>query len=169
MPFRHPGIRPGFGLFAALLEELSNKAGPARLVAGADAGAVVAVEVLIEEDQVAPGRIALELRRAAAHGPAAVLSTEEDPGEPPRELGGHRPEVQHPAGACRARNLHAVAVEVVELLERLDQEVVHREPDRAAPVRVTTEEPARGFSRLVVYPMLHAVQAEHVRMVLVVP
>ena len=34
-----------------LLDHPSDQAGPARLVAGADAGAVVAVEVLVEEDR----------------------------------------------------------------------------------------------------------------------
>ena len=37
---------------------LATSAGPARLVAGADAGAVVAVEVLVEQDQSLPVRIA---------------------------------------------------------------------------------------------------------------
>src|SRR5882672_4497652 len=39
---------------AALLEELRDEARPAGLVAGADPGAVVTVEVLVEQDQVAP-------------------------------------------------------------------------------------------------------------------
>ena len=47
-----------------------DEAGPPGLVAGAEAGAVVAVEVLVEQDQVAPVRIVLELgacrRRPAA-------------------------------------------------------------------------------------------------------
>src|SRR5437870_12654026 len=44
---------PGW-LLAALLEELGDEAGPARLVARADADAVVAVEVLVEQNHVAP-------------------------------------------------------------------------------------------------------------------
>src|SRR5262245_33872341 len=47
-------------LLAALLEELGHHARPARLVARAEAGAVVAVEVLVEEDEVPPVGIRLE-------------------------------------------------------------------------------------------------------------
>src|SRR6184192_2750339 len=90
---------PGW-LLAALLEELGDEAGPARLVARADAGAVVAVEVLVEQNHVAPVRVALE-----------------HPREAPRELGRDLPEVQLRASAGRALDLQAVAVEVVELLE----------------------------------------------------
>src|SRR5687767_15446879 len=38
------------------------------------------------------------------------------------------------------------AVEVVELLQRLDQQEVDREPDRAAPVRVAAEETRRRLA-----------------------
>jgi hypothetical protein len=48
-------------------------------MAGADAGAVVAVEVLVEEEEVAPVRILLELADPAVHRPAAVLVAQEDP------------------------------------------------------------------------------------------
>src|SRR5947209_10257780 len=129
---------PGW-LLAALLEELGDEAGPARLVARADAGAVVAVEVLVEQNHVAPVRVALELLRVAEDRPAAVLAAQEDPREAPRELGRHLPEVQLCAGAGRALDLQAVAVEVLELLDRLDREIVHREPHRAPPVRVSAE------------------------------
>src|SRR5688572_31262528 len=45
-----------------------------------------------------------------------------------------------PAGAGRALHAEVVAVVVMKLLQRLDDEVVHREPDRAAPVRVAAEQ-----------------------------
>src|SRR5437867_5780653 len=104
-------------LLAALLQEFGDEAGPARLVARADAGAVVAVEVLIEQNQVAPVRVALELLRGAEDRPAAVFAAQEDPREAPRDLGGHLPEGQPRAGAGRALDPHAVAIEVMELLE----------------------------------------------------
>ena len=44
-----------------------DQSGPPRLVAGAEAGAVVAVEVLMERNVVTPVRILLELFRAAEH------------------------------------------------------------------------------------------------------
>ena len=56
---------------AALLQQLRHQAGPSGLMARADAGAVVAVEVLVEQHQVPPVRIALiqlDCRRAPAAG-----------------------------------------------------------------------------------------------------
>ena len=53
------------------------------------------------------------------------------------------------ARAGRALDREVVAVVVVELLERLDDQVVDREPDRAAPVRVAAEQAAVRLGRLV--------------------
>src|SRR5262245_31808352 len=55
-----------------------DNAGPAGLVAGAEAGAVVAVEVLVEEDVVAPVRVVLELLGAAVDRPTAAGVAPED-------------------------------------------------------------------------------------------
>ena len=60
------------GLFAALLEEFRHQCRPAGLVAGPNARAVVAMEVLIEQQQITPVRILLELLRAAVDRPAAA-------------------------------------------------------------------------------------------------
>src|SRR3954471_2180193 len=73
--------------------------GPAGLVARAQAGSVVAVEVLVERDQVVPVRIALERLAAAEHGPAAVLVLGEGPRQAPRDLGRHFAQVQLAARA----------------------------------------------------------------------
>src|SRR5581483_5580762 len=68
-------------LLAALLEELGHQRRPARLVARADPGAVVPVEVLVEEDQVPPVRIALELLGPAVDRPPPVGPSQEQPRE----------------------------------------------------------------------------------------
>ena len=54
------------------MREHADQAGPAGLVARAEAGAVVAVEVLVEEQQVAPVRVLLEQPLAAVDGSATV-------------------------------------------------------------------------------------------------
>ena len=54
------------------------------------------------------------------------------------------------ARAGRALDLEVVAVVVMELLQRLDDQEVDREPDRPAPVRVAAEQPDVGLARLVV-------------------
>src|SRR2546428_10528540 len=117
MPFRHPGRRPRFGLLAALLQELGDEARPARLVARAHAGAVVAVEGFVEENQVAPVGVPLERFRPAEDRPAPVLAAQKDPGEPPRVIAGGLPEVQPYPGRGPALDLESVAAEVVELLQ----------------------------------------------------
>ena len=61
------------GSLPILLDQFRHQGGPAGLVAGADAGAVVAVEVFMERDEVAPMGIVLEFFRAAEDRPAAML------------------------------------------------------------------------------------------------
>ena len=55
-------------LFSALLQELGDQAGPAGLVAGADSGAVVAVEIFVKEQVIAELRVFLHFRRGAEGG-----------------------------------------------------------------------------------------------------
>ena len=61
-----------------------DDAGPSGLMAGAQAGAVVTVEVLVEEEEVAPVRILLERGRTAIDRPAPGLRGQRDlPGRSP--------------------------------------------------------------------------------------
>ena len=50
-------------------DQVGDEARPAGLVRGAEAGAGVGVEVLVEQQQVAPGRIVLQQRRVAEDRP----------------------------------------------------------------------------------------------------
>src|SRR5262249_59513502 len=52
-------------------DQVRDEACPAGLVAGAEAGTVVAVEVLVEGDELAPVRVLVEARGSALDGPAA--------------------------------------------------------------------------------------------------
>src|SRR6185312_8678392 len=124
---------------------------PAGLMTGADPAALVAVEVLIEQEEVPPVRIVLERLGVAVDRPAPVTPAQEEARESPRELGRDLPEIEETAGAGRALDLQVVAVEVVESLQRLDEQVVDRKPDRSAPVRVTAEQPRARFPRLVFF------------------
>src|ERR1035438_2537336 len=56
----------------AAADHIGDQPGPAGLVRGADRGAVVAVEVLAEDQVVLPGRIVLQQLRPAEAGPAAI-------------------------------------------------------------------------------------------------
>src|SRR3954468_6511640 len=68
------------------VQEASYDSRPTGLVARSQAGPVVSVEVLVEEDEVLEVRIVLELPGAPIHRPPAALVAKEDAREPPREL-----------------------------------------------------------------------------------
>ena len=67
-----------------LVDQVGNQCGPPGLVARANAGAVVAVVVLVKEQVIAPVGIVGKLRRAAMHRPPLVFVEQED--------------IDHPAG-----------------------------------------------------------------------
>src|SRR3954469_6194710 len=68
------------------VQEASYDSRPSGLVARSEAGPVVAVEVLVEEDEILEVRIVLELPGAPVHGPLAALVAQEDARQAPREL-----------------------------------------------------------------------------------
>src|SRR5262245_61371958 len=111
----------------------------------AQAGAVVTMEVFVEENQVAPVGIGLKCLEPSVDRTPAVGSPQEDAREAPRQLGRHVPERHELSGSRGELGFELAAVEVVEALERLDDEEVHRKPDRSSPVRVAPEEWRRGF------------------------
>src|SRR5262249_52900063 len=99
--------------------------------------------VLVEQDQVPPVRILLEELDVAVDRPPPVGPAQEDAGQPPRELHRGLPQREALPRAVGKLPLALAAVEVIEALERLDDEEVHREPDRPAPVRVAAEQSRR--------------------------
>jgi len=72
------GVQPFLGIDAPEeIEEERDEPRPARLVAGPEARAVVAVEILVEQNEIAPVRVVLELRAAAVDGPSSLAVAEE--------------------------------------------------------------------------------------------
>src|SRR5262245_40248994 len=102
-------------------------------MAGTQAGAIIAVEVLVEQDEIAPMWIFLENARTPVNRPASTSVAEEDAGQTPREILGDLVQIHELAGAGRTLHLEVLAVvhEVVE--QRADDQPVDRHPDRAAP------------------------------------
>ena len=69
----------GVGIDGAVhLCEYGDKGGPPSLVAGAEAGTVVTVEVLMERNAIAPVEVALEFLRSAEHRTPPNLIAKED-------------------------------------------------------------------------------------------
>jgi hypothetical protein len=58
-----------------------------------------------------------------------------------------------------------IAVVVMKLLERFDNEKIDRKPDRASPIGVATEKPGTRLPRLVAHLVYRAIQLQPIRMV----
>src|SRR5712664_3154761 len=121
-------------------------------MAGADSGPVVAMKIFVEQDEVAPMRIALKEIDAACNRPAAVRITQKDVCEPPGNFGRYLPEIRFVAGMRWTFHFEIFAVVVMKLLQRFHQEIINRKPDRSAPVRISAEKARRGLRRLVFEP-----------------
>src|ERR1700758_3486237 len=133
-------------------QELRDQTGPPGLMRGADAAAAVAVKVLIEKNVVAEVWIVLPpCRVMSVERAAPARITQENAREPHGELVGNLIECQEASGAGGAFDLEVVAVVVVKLLQRLDDQEVHGKPDRSAPVGIAAEEARVGLGRLVAH------------------
>ena len=102
---RHSGQDAGDTLFAALLQQFGDEAGPAGLMACSEAATVVAVKVFVEQNMIAKMRVGLKLLGLAEDRPPAVVVFQEDARQPPRQFLGDLPEVHHLARAGRAFDL----------------------------------------------------------------
>src|SRR4051794_28969854 len=95
----------------------SDGAGPTGLVTRAETRAVVAVEIFVEQDEVAPVRIVLKLCRSAVYRPVAVCVAQEHLFESPLDLARHFEESHSVTGTGRALYFEFVAVEAVQVQE----------------------------------------------------
>src|SRR6266850_4905965 len=129
------------------VHQTGDDPGPAGLMARADAGSGVAVEVLVEERVVTPMGIFLEFAEPVVARPPAVLATEKHAGEPARDLLRDPVEIHVPPGASRTLDGELVAVVRVVVKQGPDDERVDGHPDRTAPVGVATEHARVGVGR----------------------
>src|SRR5262249_13334871 len=112
---------------------------PASLVASAQSGAVVTVEVLVKQDIVPPMRILLKLRGSPVDRPASASVAEEDVRQPPREFLRHFEQRQVMLRTRGTLHLKFVAIKLIQIQKRPDEQDVNWHPDRSAPVGVPTE------------------------------
>ena len=143
-------VRPVSAILAVLLDELGDQSRPARLVAGPEAGSRVAVEVFEKQNIIAPVRVGLKFFARSVNWTAAAGVRGEDVDETVREFHRDFPEREHAARSRRTLDFEAVSRLIVELLQRLDEQKVHRKPHGTAPIGVATEGTRRRFGRLVV-------------------
>ena len=87
-------------------------------MAGADPTPAVAVEVLVEQDLIAPARVVLELLLVAQDRAPAALVQQEDADQPLGELGGDLVQGQESTGAGRALGISPTIERIVIGIDR---------------------------------------------------
>jgi hypothetical protein len=110
-------------------------------MAGTDSGTIIAVEVLVEEDEIPPVWVALKKFRGARDGTPAVRIAQENVGQTVRNFRSHLPQIGFTARVRGAFDFKILAVVVMKFLKGLDKEIIHRKPDRPAPIRIAAEQP----------------------------
>ena len=123
----------------AAADHVRDQPGPAGLMCGAEAGPVVAVEVLVEDEVVFPRRVVLQAVDPPEAGSPAVRADGEDGDQPVLQIGGDQVEGDLVARPGRVLDGQLVAEELVVAVQRADEQVVQREPDRPAPVGVPAD------------------------------
>src|SRR5262245_2174654 len=108
-------------------------------MAGAEAGPVVTVEIFVEQDEVSPVRVLLELACAAVNRTSSILIFEENAGQPLLQLLSHLIKRQAMSRSCRKLDRELITIVHIVLKEATDYQGVHWHPDRSAPVGVATE------------------------------
>jgi hypothetical protein len=88
-----------------------------------------------------------------------LIVPEKEPREPALQLQTHLPQVHPAARTGPALDLKFIAEEVVELLKRLDDQEVDREPDGPPPIGVAAKKPCPRLCRLIIDPVFVSVEA----------
>src|SRR5262249_14867195 len=128
----------------------------------------VAVEVLVKEYEILEVRVGREARRIPVARATSGLVAQEQRRQARADRPRHLAQREALSGSGRILDREAVAIEVVVALERLHQEEVEREPDRAAPVGVAAEQAGPRLRGCVLHAMFGAADAEDVGVLLVV-
>jgi hypothetical protein len=100
-------------------------------MARAESGTVVAVEVLIKKNVVAPVWVGLKFLGAPVHWTATMLIAQKGRAKPAGYLVAHFKEVHHVAGLGGALDLKIVAVIQIKLKQRPNYHDIYRKPHRA--------------------------------------
>lgn len=122
------------------MDDLCNEARPTALMGGTEAAACIAIEELVEPEVILPVLIEVEEIRLGIDGSTALVVAGEEMLHSVLEFLGDVAKVHVLARAGGTLDLERVAIEHVETEEGLDEQEVDAEPDRAAPVAVSTEE-----------------------------
>src|SRR6516165_11761558 len=142
----------------------SNNPGPSGLMASAEAGAVVAVEVFIEQDEIPPMRILLKLPCSPVNRPPLVLVVEKDVVRPVRKLLSDLIQCHLPARASGTFHPEIIPIIDVILQQSTDDQAVNGHPDGSTPVGIATEHSRVRLRRQIVHPVFLATDAKYIGM-----
>src|SRR6516162_6561591 len=138
----------GWNFFAVVpQDQVREQPGPAGLVRGPEPLAGFGVEILIKEEKIAPVWIGEERGLGLHGGNDATRPRPVDIGHPFRYQVRDAVEGEAPASEARHGKSELIAKEAVELLDGLDQHVIHRQPYRPAPIGIAAEEARIRFAR----------------------
>src|ERR1700722_4455164 len=113
-------------------EQLGDQRRPSQLMRCADAPAGIAMKVLVERDAVLVVRIRLQLRLLTQHRPLAARVLQEDPRQAVRQFRGDLLNGEIVPRSGRTFHSEIVAVVMMKLLQRLDDEKIERKQDGSA-------------------------------------
>ena len=127
------------GINGEIVGQINDKTTPAGLVAGANAGPIVTMEVLMKQQIILPVGIALEGLLAAKNWPLTFSIACKNGDEPVRELLGDLIEVCQLAAAGWEFNLEVFAVVTEVDTQGANNHEVNWHPDRTSPVAVAAK------------------------------
>src|SRR4051794_21425933 len=134
-------------------------------MAGAESGAVVTMEVFVEQHAISPVWIVLKLSRAAKDGPMAGWVLHKDIREAAANLLRDLIKVHLAAGTRWTFDRELVAIVGVILQQSTNHQSVDRHPDWPAPIRIAAEHARIGFGWQIRDAVLVASGLNHIRMV----
>lgn len=113
----------------SVVDQLGDQTGPTSLMGRTHTLAGIAVEELVEPNQIFPVLVLVEPLVLAVAGTVAVIVLGEDVLETMLKFLGDVAKVHHVTRASRALDLEAIAVIHVETQERFYQQEVHAHPN----------------------------------------
>src|SRR5271155_1537716 len=108
-------------------------------MASTESRTVVAVEVFVEQNVIAPMGIRLKFLGTTVHRPPSVLIAQKDSAKPAGYFVAHFKEVHHFAGPGGALDFKIIAVIQIELQQRPNNHDIYRKPHWASPVGVAAK------------------------------
>src|SRR4051795_4230287 len=100
-------------------------------MAGSEPGTVVAMEILVEQNQVAPVRILLEYFSTAVHRSLTGFVPQEDVAQPALNFLRHFEQRHELPGACWTLDLEFISKESIQVEQGPDDQHVHGHPNRS--------------------------------------